>query len=78
MLADVELPRGERKRDPFFGETETYRRQVTLRVPVAAADAARGRVLLKITSQGCADVGVCFVPLVQTVEVRLPAARGKP
>lgn len=75
LLADVELPAGERKKDAFFGETETYRRQVTLRVPVSAADAARGHVQLKITSQGCADAGVCFLPVVQTVEVELPDSR---
>lgn len=78
LLADVGLPPGERKNDPFFGETDIYRGHVTLRVPVSAEEAARGRVLLKITSQGCADVGVCFLPLEQKVEVKLPAARGKP
>jgi thiol:disulfide interchange protein DsbD len=78
LLADVELPSGERKRDPFFGETETYRRQVTMRVPLSSEEVARGRVKLKITSQGCADVGVCYVPVEQTVEVQLPALRGRP
>jgi len=71
LLADVELPAGERKRDPFFGETETYRRQVTMRVPVSAEDAATGRVKLKVTSQGCSDQGVCYTPLEQAVTVRL-------
>lgn len=78
LLADVELPRGERKNDPFFGETEIYRRQVTLRVPVSAADAARGRVQLKITSQGCAEDRVCYPPVEQRVDVKLLAARGNP
>jgi thiol:disulfide interchange protein DsbD len=71
LLADVELPAGERKRDPFFGETETYRRQVTMRVPVSEEDAASGRVKLKVTSQGCSDQGVCYTPLEQAVTVRL-------
>jgi len=74
VLADVELPPGERKRDPFFGETETYRRQVTMRVPLSGEDAARGRVKLKVTSQGCSDQGVCYTPLEQLVEVRLASA----
>ncbi|HEU0199498.1 MAG TPA: protein-disulfide reductase DsbD N-terminal domain-containing protein [Burkholderiaceae bacterium] len=78
VLADVDLPSGERKNDPFFGETEIYRRQVTVRVPLSAEEAARGRVKLRITSQGCADIGVCYAPLEQMVEVPLPAARGKP
>jgi thiol:disulfide interchange protein DsbD len=71
MLADVDLPPGVRKRDPFFGETETYRREVQIRVPVTAEDAARGRLNLKVTSHGCSDSGVCYVPLEQFVNVRL-------
>lgn len=71
-LADAEFPKGTVKKDPFFGESETYRREVRIRLPVGAGDRVRGRVKLKITSQGCADVGVCYVPLEQFVEVRLP------
>ncbi len=72
LLADVGLPKGKVKEDPFFGKSETYRREVRIRVPVTAEDTARGSVKLKVTSQGCADIGVCYVPLEQFVEVRLP------
>lgn len=71
LLADAELPAGVRKTDAFFGETETYRREVVIRVPLTAADVERGRVQLKVTSQGCSDSGVCYVPLERVVEVRL-------
>lgn len=74
-LADVEIPRGTLKEDRFFGRTETFRRSVRIRVPVSAQDAAKGSVELKVTSQGCADVGVCYVPLEQTVRVELRGAR---
>lgn len=72
QLADVELPRGTVKEDQFFGRTETYRREVRIQVPLGREDSARGSVTLKVTSQGCADIGVCYVPLEQFVEVRLP------
>ena len=71
LLADVELPKGKVKQDSFFGRSETYRREVRIRVPVTAEDSARGKVELKVTSQGCADIGVCYVPLEQFIEVRL-------
>jgi len=71
LLADAEFPNGRMNEDEFLGRTETYRREVRIRVPVGARDAARGSVRLKVTSQGCADVGVCYVPLVQLVEVPL-------
>lgn len=76
-LADVEIPRGKIKEDQFFGKQETFRDLVRIRVPVSAEDAAKGTVNLKVTSQGCSDKGVCYVPLEQTVRVSLPAPRWK-
>ena len=73
-LAEVEIPRGKVKEDPFFGKSETFRDLVRIRVPLTARDAAAGRITLKVTSQGCSDKGVCYVPLEQAVSVRLPRA----
>ena len=70
-LAEVEIPRGRPKQDPFFGKTETFRDLVRIRVVVSPKDAARGSVTLKVTSQGCADAKVCYAPLEQIVKVRL-------
>lgn len=44
------------------------------RVPLTPKDSAAGRVTLKVTSQGCSDKGVCYVPLEQDVSVTLPRA----
>jgi thiol:disulfide interchange protein DsbD len=77
-LAEVEIPRGTPKEDPFFGKTETFRRVVRILVPVSAQDAAKGSVLLKVTSQGCADIGVCYAPLEQSVRVGLPRPLHRP
>lgn len=71
-LAEVEIPRGAIKEDQFFGKSETFRDLVKMRVPLSPQDAAKGSVALKVTSQGCSDQGVCYVPLEQTVQVRLP------
>jgi len=72
LLAEVEIPRGKIKEDQFFGKSETFRRLVRMRVAISAEDAARGAVEIKVTSQGCSDKGVCYVPLDQTVRVSLP------
>ena len=71
-LADVQIPRGAIKEDVFFGRSETFRHLVSMRVPVSAADAVKGEVRLRVISQGCSDLGVCYMPLEQTVRVRLP------
>ena len=68
-LGAAELPRGTPHKDEFFGETETYRRQVTLRIPAQG----EGRFDLKVVSQGCADVGVCYVPMDSQASLRLVA-----
>lgn len=73
-IADAELPSGKVKEDQFFGRTQTYRDRVTIRVPLSDADLARSRVRLKVISQGCADIGVCYVPQEQWVEIKLDRA----
>jgi hypothetical protein len=45
-----------RKTDEFFGDVETYRKEVAIRLPV---EGAQGALKLLVTSQGCADTGVC-------------------
>ena len=70
-LGEAEIPRGKIKEDQFFGRSEVFRDLVTIRVPLSAEDAAKGRVNLKVTSQGCSDKGVCYTPLEQTVRVNL-------
>ena len=57
QLGAPQMPRGAPHKDEFFGETETYRRQVAIVIPAQG----EGRFELKVISQGCADVGVCYV-----------------
>ena len=68
------FPEGEIHEDKFFGKQVTYRREVRILVPLAAAGG--DRVKLSVTSQGCADVGVCYVPQTQSAELRLASAGG--
>ena len=63
------FPEGEIHEDKFFGKQVTYRREVRILLPLASAGA--DRVRLKVTSQGCADIGVCYVPQVQSADLRL-------
>jgi thiol:disulfide interchange protein DsbD len=79
-LGTPELPQGKIKHDDFFGEVETYRKSLAIRLPVEAP-AEVSEVRLTVTSQGCADIGVCYPPTAQTVPVKLtgmstPAAGG--
>jgi len=68
-LGAPEFPTGIQHKDEFFGEVETYRKEVRIRVPVEGD----GRMRLTVVSQGCADVGVCYVPMESEATLQLAA-----
>ena len=71
------LPPGKPKHDAFFGDVETYRGEVVVRVPLVHA-AAGEKITLHADSQGCADVGVCYPPNPQQLTLTVPASGSKP
>ncbi|MFZ1910268.1 MAG: protein-disulfide reductase DsbD [Burkholderiales bacterium] len=77
-LGAPEFPAGIRKKDEFFGEIETYRGAVHIRIPLERASPLATTLLLKVTSQGCADLGVCYVPMDSTATIRLAALGSGP
>jgi thioredoxin:protein disulfide reductase len=68
-----QLPPGKKHRDEFFGEVETYRGGLSILLPFELADAGLPAIQLTAVSQGCADIGVCYVPHEQKAELRLAA-----
>lgn len=68
-LGQPEFPAGKVKFDETFGkEMETYRDAVVIRVPVQSAP-ADGKWSLVVTSQGCADKGLCYPPMESVYKV---------
>jgi len=68
-LGKPEFPQGIAHKDDFFGEQQIYRKGVRIRIPVQGA----GAFDLKVTSQGCADIGVCYVPMESSAALRVAA-----
>ena len=62
------LPAGTIKEDEFFGKVETYRGVLVIELPVKTSVPAGG-FTLKVVSQGCADIGVCYTPLTQVAKL---------
>jgi thiol:disulfide interchange protein DsbD len=79
-FGEASYPAGKIKQDEFFGEIETYRHQVAIEIPVIRDPGAPDSFELKATSQGCADIGVCYPPNTQLASLTLatvqPAAGG--
>ncbi|MET3818394.1 thiol:disulfide interchange protein DsbD [Burkholderia sp. PvR073] len=66
-LGDPQFPPGHVKFDQTFQkEVETYRDEVVIHVPVKQAT---GPFELAVTSQGCADEGICYPPAEHVVKV---------
>lgn len=65
------IPDGAIHDDEFFGQVETYRHQLTVRIPVTS-DAPP--TAITIHYQGCADAGLCYPP--QTRTLTLASATG--
>ncbi len=67
-LGRIVLPPAKIKHDPNFGRVAVYYRQVRLVVPVAAG----GSVRLRVTYQGCAESGLCYIPSTRILNLQVP------
>jgi len=74
-LDSLEFPAAQWHEDEFFGRSEIYRREVTIRLHLPSPPSGRAVDLLAV-SQGCADIGVCYLPT--THRARLKAGSRRP
>jgi len=72
------FPKGKEKDDENFGKVEVFYKNVAIRLPVERNASGELPLKLNVTSQGCADAGVCYPPQMQTVAVTLPDAASAP
>ena len=64
-------PKGKVKEDEFFGKVETYRGNIVIDIPITRTSDIT-TLDLTLTSQGCADIGICYPPQKQKVSLTLP------
>ncbi|MBB5428309.1 thiol:disulfide interchange protein DsbD [Paraburkholderia sp. JPY158] len=62
-----QMPPGETKNDPTFGMVTVYRQPV--QIELALPRPISTSVVLSVTSQGCADLGVCYPPQTRTYRI---------
>ena len=72
------LPPGKEKRDDTFGTVEVYYHAVTVVLPVERNSSGPLTLTLNITSQGCADAGICYPPQQQRLSLQLPDPATEP
>jgi thioredoxin:protein disulfide reductase len=66
-IGEAQLPAGHVKFDQTFQKNvETYRGDLIIQIPVKSAS---GAFDLAVTSQGCADAGICYPPMERVYHV---------
>ncbi|MBL8254722.1 MAG: protein-disulfide reductase DsbD [Candidatus Competibacter sp.] len=72
-ITALDIPVGEPKDDPYLGQQEVFHREATLVAHLHRDSLSEQTVQIRADYQGCAEVGVCYPPLSQTVAIVLPA-----
>ncbi|MDO8464783.1 MAG: protein-disulfide reductase DsbD [Gallionella sp.] len=71
----VNLPKGEMKQDPSFGNIEVFHRSIQVEIILKRVrDAATG-ITLDATYMGCSEEGLCYPPIKKAIPLDLPNAK---
>ena len=76
QVAQVTLPRGQTKTDPYFGASQVLVDDFDAAVTLQRASPAPTKIELLATYQGCADGGICYAPVNKTFAINLPSLIG--
>jgi len=74
-LGEPVFPAGESKDDPNFGKVVVYHQPMVVTLPVAGEGS---ELRLKLSFQGCADMGICYPPMTQVVDVEAATGSSAP
>lgn len=72
VISAVSLPAGVPKNDPYLGTQQVFLHQVEGTVTYQRLDFGAHPMQIKVTYQGCADAGLCYLPI---TKVLFPRAR---
>lgn len=70
-LGEQLFPAGQTKDDVTFGKVEIFRDHLEVEVLVQRQDPKLNKLTLALTFQGCAEIGVCYMPIHKTVSLDL-------
>lgn len=75
-LGKAIFPPAKIKNDAFFGVVGTYRKNVVVRLPILSG--VEKSILLSVSYQGCADIGVCYPPIKKTHTLAINSTQRTP
>jgi len=69
----VNLPKGEIKHDPNFGDTEVFHQSFQALVTLNRTNKEASVITLNAVYQGCSEDGLCYPPIKKTLFISLPS-----
>ncbi|NOU13540.1 MAG: protein-disulfide reductase DsbD [Methylococcaceae bacterium] len=72
LLEEVSFPASQSKLDVNFGKVEIYHGHLELLVNLRREDLSAKLLTVDVSFQGCAEIGVCYMPVKQTLTFNLP------
>jgi thiol:disulfide interchange protein DsbD len=70
----VNLPKGELKHDPNFGDTEVFHQSFQAEITLSPPNNKPTSITLNAVYQGCSEQGLCYPPISKTLHINLPDA----
>jgi thiol:disulfide interchange protein DsbD len=70
-VGKTSFPASLTKHDATFGTVEIFRDHLEAEVFLQRQDTKLNKLMLELNFQGCADAGVCYMPVKETVSLDL-------
>ena len=70
-MGEQSFPASETKHDATFGTVEIFRDHFEVELTIERQDPKLNKLMLEVTFQGCADAGVCYMPIKNTASLDL-------
>jgi len=74
-ILTVNLPRGEMKQDPSFGNIEVFHSSFQAEITLERLRDTAASMTLNATYMGCSEDGLCYPPIKKTLALDLPDAK---
>lgn len=72
-LGHFDIPHGKPRHDEAFGDVEIFYQDLAFDIPLLRESPAAQTLNLQAGFQGCAERGVCYPPMLQTIPLNLAA-----
>ena len=70
-MGETSFPASQIKDDATFGKVEIFRDHLEVEVLLQRQDPKLNKLMLEVGFQGCADAGICYMPIKETVSLEL-------